>query len=110
MNREELEKYQTVLVALEKRLEKELSEIPERLNFGDRADQEEEEADESVAADEQTGIRDEIKSRIEDVHVALNKIETEGYGLCEKCGKEIEKEILDIVPESRLCKEHKIKN
>jgi RNA polymerase-binding transcription factor DksA len=110
MNREELEKYQTALMTLEKRLEQELSEIPERLDFGDQVDQEEDEADESVAADEQTGIRDEIRTRIEDVRVALNKIENNNYGLCEECGKEIEKEILDIVPESRLCKEHKIKN
>jgi RNA polymerase-binding transcription factor DksA len=110
MNREELEKYQSALTALEKRLEEELKEIPERLDFGDQVDQEEDEADESVAADEQTGIRDEIRSRIEDVRISLNKIENGNYGLCEECGKEIEKEVLDIVPESRLCKEHKLKN
>ena len=110
MNREELEKYQSALTALEKRLEGELKEIPERLDFGDQVDQEEDEADESVAADEQTGIRDEIRSRIEDVRISLNKIENGNYGLCEECGKEIEKEVLDIVPESRLCKERKLKN
>jgi RNA polymerase-binding transcription factor DksA len=110
MNHEELEKHRLALVALEDRLERELKEIPERLDFGDQVDQEEDEADESVAADEQTGIRDVIRSRIEDVRVALNKIETERYGVCEKCGEPIEKEILDIVPESRFCKEHKLKN
>lgn len=108
MNREELEKYKGQLETLEKRLEGELKEIPERVDFGDQVDQEEDEADESVAADEQVGIRDEIRSRLEDVRVALNKIETEGYGVCEKCGAPIEEEILEIVPESRLCKEHKL--
>ncbi|MFA5052893.1 MAG: hypothetical protein WC565_02460 [Parcubacteria group bacterium] len=110
MTSEELEKYKDSLESLEKRLENDLKEIPERLDFGDQVDQEEDEADESVAADEQTGIRDEIRSRLEDVRRALNKIQSGTYGLCEVCGKEIEKEILDIVPESSLCKVHKIKS
>jgi RNA polymerase-binding transcription factor DksA len=110
MNREELEKYKDALEALEHRLEGELEEIPERLDFGDQVDQEEDEADESVAADEQVGIRDEIRSRLEDVRSALNKIENGNYGVCEKCGAPIETEILEIVPESRLCREHKLEN
>jgi len=108
MNREELEKYRAALEALEKRLESELEEIPERLDFGDQADPEEDEADESVAADEQVGIRDEIRSRLEDARSALNKIKNDNYGVCEECGEPIEEEILEIVPESRLCKKHKL--
>jgi len=110
MNREELEKHRAALEALEKRLEGELEEIPERLDFGDQADPEEDEADESVAADEQVGIRDEIRSRLEDVRSALNKIKNDNYGVCEECGEPIEEEILEIVPESRLCKKHKLGN
>ncbi len=105
---EDLKEYERSLLELEERLEKELSEIPEIINYGDEADQEEEEADESVAADEQTGIRNEIRSRLEDVRVSLRKIEKGTFGICEECGTEIEKEILKIVPESRLCRTHKI--
>ncbi|MFA4999275.1 MAG: RNA polymerase-binding protein DksA [Parcubacteria group bacterium] len=108
MDSEELEKYKEALLALESRLERELKEIPERLDFGDQVDQEEDEADESVAADEQVGIRDEMRARLENVRRALNKIKEGTYGLCEKCGQPIEKEILDIVPESSLCKVHKL--
>jgi RNA polymerase-binding transcription factor DksA len=108
MNREELEKHRAALETLEKRLEGELEEIPERLDFGDQVDPEEDEADESVAADEQVGIRDEIRSRLEDVRSALNKIKNDNYGVCEECGEPIEEEILEIVPESRLCKKHKL--
>ena len=108
MNREELAKYKKALETLEERLEKELKEIPEIIDFGDQVDAEEDEADESVAANEQAGIRDAIKERLESVRIALHKMETGGYGFCEECGESIEKEILDIVPESSLCKKHKL--
>lgn len=104
---EDLKEYERSLIELEGRLEQELKEIPEIINYGDIVDQEEEEADESVAADEQAGIRDEIRSRIEDVRAALRKIEAGTYGICEECGEKIEKDILNIVPESRFCRIHK---
>jgi len=108
MNSEELAKYKKELETLKERLEKELQEIPEIINFGDQVDAEEDEADESVAANEQTGIRDEIRERLENARISLHKIESEEYGFCEKCNESIEIEILDIVPESSLCKKHKL--
>ena len=109
MNKEDLEKYESALLALEERLEEELKEIPDVPNFGDSAaDPTGEEADEAVAADESAGIKDEIRSRLDDVRFALDKIKQGEYGICEKCGEPIEKEILDIVPESRLCREDKL--
>ncbi len=110
MNQEELEKYKKTLEILKQRLEQELNETPEILDFGDQADSEEDEADESVAADEQAGIRDEIKTRLENVRIALHKIEAKEYGICEKCHSPIEKDVLDIVPESSLCKTHKLEH
>ncbi|MDD4930772.1 MAG: hypothetical protein PHG66_01285 [Candidatus Colwellbacteria bacterium] len=109
MNKEDLEKYEQSLLSLEKRLETEFAEIPDVPDFGDgHSDMQGEEADEAVAADESAGIKDEIRSRIEDVRSGLNKIKEGTYGICEACGKPIEKEILNIVPESRLCKEDKL--
>ncbi len=108
MNREELAKYKKELKTLEERLEKELKETPEIINFGDQVDAEEDEADESVAANEQTGIRDGIRGRLESTRIALHKIASEEYGFCEECTEPIEKEILDIAPESGLCKKHKL--
>ncbi len=110
MNQEELEKYKKMLEALEQRLEQELKDTPAILDFGDQVDQEEEEADESVAADEQTSIRDEIRARLENVRIALHKIAAKEYGLCAKCHSPIEKDVLNIVPESNLCKAHKLEH
>jgi len=108
MNREGLAKYKKDLEALEERLEKKLEETPVIIDFGDQADAEEDEADESVAANEQAGIRGTIRERLEGARIALHKIETGGYSFCEECGESIEKEILDIAPESSLCKKHKL--
>lgn len=110
MKREDLEKYSAALDRLDHRLEVQLKEIPDIINFGDdAADPNAEEADEAVAADEQVGIKDEIRSRLADVRDAESKIEAGTYGICEACGKEIEAAILDIDPESRYCKECKAK-
>lgn len=109
MNKEDLEKYGEALLSLEGRLEKELKEIPDVPDYGDdHADPNGEEADEAVAADESAGIKDEIRSRLDDVRFALDKIKQGEYGVCENCGEPIEKEILNIVPESRLCKKDKL--
>jgi len=110
MNHEELEKYKNALITLEKRLKQELSEIPDIINFGDQADPEEDEADESVTADEQASIKGEIRARLENVRIAMHNIENQTYGLCTKCQAPIEKDILDIVPESNLCRTHKLKH
>lgn len=110
MDEKELEKYQKNLKELKSKLEQELHDTPEIINFGDQGGHEEDEADESVAADEQAGIRDEIKCRLSSVDVALNKINTKDYGLCEECKEPIEEIILNIAPESRLCRNHKLKD
>ena len=109
MNKEDLEKYEEALLALEKRLEGELKEIPDVPDYGDDAsDPSGEEADEAVAADESAGIKHEISTRLDDTRFALDKIKQGEYGICEVCGEPIEKEILNIVPESRLCKKDKL--
>jgi len=40
------------------------------------------------------------------VNIALEKLAKGKYGKCEKCGKEIEKERLEIHPAARFCMEH----
>ncbi len=44
-----------------------------------------------------------LETRLRDINLALEKIEKEKYGKCEKCGKSIPKERLEIAPEARLC-------
>ncbi len=106
MQEEELKKYQNKLTELKKKLEKEIKETPDIIDYGTEAG-EDEEVDEAISADVQASLKKNFKRRLEDVKSALIKIKEKTYGLCEKCKGEIEKEILKIDPESRHCKKHK---
>ena len=48
-------------------------------------------------------IEHTLEIRLKKVYKALEKIDGEDYGKCEKCGKDIRIERLEIVPEARLC-------
>jgi len=48
-------------------------------------------------------IEHNLEIRLKNINSALEKIEKEGYGICEKCNKEISIERLKISPEARLC-------
>jgi RNA polymerase-binding transcription factor DksA len=85
-----------------------IKESEKPVDFGDDIDHFEEEGDEVQAMSNQIGIANSLKTRLGEIDAALEKIRIEKYGLCEKCGKKIEKEILDIDPESRLCKSDKV--
>ncbi|MDO8466960.1 MAG: hypothetical protein Q7S83_02355 [bacterium] len=76
------------------------------VDFGSDTESEvaEEEADEAEEFSKNKGIEQELKGRLIDVKNALDKIATGTYGKCEKCGMEIEAEVLAVDPESRLCK------
>ncbi len=64
----------------------------------------EEEADEAEELSKNEGIVQELKGRLIDVKNALDKIANGTYGKCEKCGMDIEMEVLAVDPESRWCK------
>jgi DnaK suppressor protein len=94
-------------VALEKERRLVLEEIKKNetpVDFGSDIDHFEEESDEAEELGNQLAIAQDLKKRLDDIEVALEKIREGKYGICEKCGREIETEILDIDPESRLCK------
>jgi DnaK suppressor protein len=44
-----------------------------------------------------------MELRLRNIDSALEKIKNGKYGLCEKCGKEIPIDRLNVSPESRLC-------
>ena len=44
-----------------------------------------------------------LEIRLKNVNLALEKIKTGKYGICEKCGKEIDEKRLRVVPEARFC-------
>lgn len=48
-------------------------------------------------------IEHNLELRLQDIEKALKKIEGGDYGKCENCGKEINKDRLEIYPEAKLC-------
>lgn len=63
----------------------------------------EEEADEMQEYDNMLSVEHNLEIRLKDINLALSKIDKGGYGICEKCQKEIETERLLANPEARLC-------
>ncbi|PJB98991.1 MAG: hypothetical protein CO078_00255 [Candidatus Nealsonbacteria bacterium CG_4_9_14_0_8_um_filter_36_17] len=48
-----------------------------------------------------------LELKLKNVDLALEKIKKGGYGICEKCGKEIEEKRLEVYPEAKLCQKCK---
>jgi DnaK suppressor protein len=48
-------------------------------------------------------LNDTEKQKLKDIDGALQKIEQGGFGVCEKCGGEIDKKRLKAVPYARFC-------
>jgi len=96
------------------KLEKEKQDVLEELkkhkgvvDFGSDVDPDEE-TDESEEYGNVMSIVQTLKERLSDIESALKKINNGEYGVCENCKKEISAEILEISPESKLCRECKI--
>jgi len=63
----------------------------------------EEMADEVEEYDNLLSLEHSLELKLKDVNSALEKIEKNEYGVCEKCGKDIEEKRLLAYPEARLC-------
>ncbi len=46
-----------------------------------------------------------ISRELEEIRVALQKINEGTYGICERCGKAINEERLEAIPTARLCRD-----
>lgn len=71
-------------------------------DFGSDVDVDEE-ADEAEEFGNQLAVQQALKDRVSEIDVALGKMASGEYGVCEKCGKEIGENLLEAVPESHLC-------
>src|SRR3989344_1103574 len=61
------------------------------------------EADEVEEYERRLPIEHGLELKLKDINSALEKIEKGNYGICEKCGKEIEEERLKTIPEAKFC-------
>ncbi len=115
MEKESIKKYKEKLEREKKKIEKELKKFAKRsekgweVNFPNFNGGEsgsgilEKGADEVEEYTTLLSLKSEMIEKLREIDLALEKIKKGGYGICEKCKKEIEKERLEIYPEARFC-------
>ena len=108
MTQEKINEYKDKLTKERVLILAEIKQNEKPVDFGSDIDHFEEESNEAEEVGNQLAIAQDLKLRLDDIEAALEKIGAGGYGICEKCKKTIEEEILNIDPESRLCKSCKL--
>jgi len=108
MNQEQLKEYKTKLEKERAMIVAEIARDEKPVDFGSDIDHGDEESDKSEEVGDQLAASKNLKDRLNEIDIALEKIQSGTYGVCEKCGKPIEHEILSIDPESRFCKACKL--
>lgn len=61
------------------------------------------EADEVEEYERRLPIEHSLELKLMDINSALEKINKGQYGICEKCGRELEEERLKAIPEAKFC-------
>lgn len=101
---EKVLQYRGRLEGMRNRLLKEIADLQKPEQFGDEtADPEDEEADEAEEFGNRLAVAQTKKEELAEVELALSKIQNGTYGICEPCGGQIAKQILDVAPESTRC-------
>lgn len=108
MEQNKLSEYKNKLEQERLRLLEEIKQSEKPQNFGDDIDEFEEKTDEAEEIGNQLAIAQDLKKRMDEIDVALSKIRSGTYGVCEKCTKEIGEDVLVLSPEAPLCKTCKI--
>ncbi|MHB8105720.1 MAG: TraR/DksA family transcriptional regulator [Dehalococcoidales bacterium] len=67
--------------------------------FGKR----EEEATETLELEKRLALENRIRQEMAKVEHALEKVKTGTYGLCDNCGKPIDPERLEALPQATMC-------
>src|SRR4030042_1228638 len=106
---EQFKKQREQLETEHKRLTFELAQLQENKStaeerregspFGKR----EEEATETLELEKRLALENRIRQEIASVEHALEKIEEGTYGLCDNCGKKIDPERMEALPQASLC-------
>jgi DnaK suppressor protein len=109
MNEDRLKEYKIKLEKERELINKELKEAEQPIDFGTDIDHNDEATDRSEELGNRIAVEQDLKNRLGEIAIAFEKIHARKYGICEQCGKPIEYEILDIDPESRFCKNDKLR-
>lgn len=118
MNKRFLEEMKNVLEARKKDIERQLSEVAQKVNHGengyetkfpDYGQSEDENIDEVSAFVDRLSLGENLEDSLHEVERALKKIRNNKYGICESCGGEISEERLRALPTARWCLKCKTK-
>ena len=63
---------------------------------------------ETFEREKDLSVLQQIESQLDDVDRALTRLEDGTYGKCEVCGTPISDHRLEVVPATRLCREHEV--
>lgn len=105
--KEKIEMYQSRLLKEQTRLLKEIGKQEKPVDFGNEIDSFDEETDEAEEFSNRLAITQPLRERLNEIGAALGRIREGTYGMCEQCGQEFSEKMLEIVPESRLCRDCK---
>ncbi|HXF44218.1 MAG TPA: hypothetical protein VNK70_02015 [Candidatus Paceibacterota bacterium] len=108
LTKEQLEKFEARLQTEKKEILDNIGKMKADLDFGDDTDHLDEEADETEEMTKFLGLKKPLEDKLEAIETALERIRKGTYGKCEKCGMDIETEVLEAAPESSLCKHCKL--
>jgi RNA polymerase-binding protein DksA len=56
-----------------------------------------------IEREKNVALVNQLENKMEGIHAALRAIDKGTYGLCERCGKEISAERLEVKPDATLC-------
>jgi DnaK suppressor protein len=106
---EQYKKQHDQLQAEHKRLTDELTQLQtnkstaEERREGSPFGKREEEATETLELEKRLALENRVRQEIAAVEHALEKIAKGTYGLCDNCGKKIDPERLEALPQASLC-------
>ncbi len=107
MDQKLLEHYKELLLKEKQRIMKKLlriKEVEEQIgNNWEEPKDLEDWADITLTEDVQSLIATRDASVLNEIDIALGKIEKGTYGICERCGKPIELERLELIPWTKFC-------
>ena len=107
ISKDKLDGLKETLLNEKERILRNIKALGEDVNFGDSPGIDNEEADEGEEATNKLANIKTLKERVANIDIALGKVNSGTYGVCQDCGKDIELELLEANPESAVCKECK---
>lgn len=115
MEQKTLDELKSALLAEQKRIQEELAVFATKdpvlkgdwdtkmPQFGEHTSEQDENEDEVEEYEDLLPVEHTLELRLQDINLALKKIEQGNYGICEKCGNPIELDRLKANPEAKTC-------